>query len=60
MVPSVWSELSSSTRAQGQAGQSLDGPHLHGQPLLWQRVEEKRRPGAAQPTVGTRLYVTMA
>ena len=33
---------------------------MHGQPHLWQRVEEKRRPGAAQPTVGTGGCVTMA
>ena len=53
ILPSVWCELSSSTRAQGGAGQSLDGPHLFAQPLLCQRLEEKRRPGAAQPSVGT-------
>ena len=33
---------------------------MHGQPLLWQRVEKKMRPGAAQPTEGTRDCVTMA
>ena len=60
ILRSVWCELSSSTRAQGGAGQSLDGPHLHAQPLLWQRVEEERRPGAAQPSVGTRGCVTVA
>ena len=60
ILPSVWCELSSSTRVQGGAGQALDGPHLHAQPLLWQKVEEKRRPGAAQPSVGSRGCVTMA
>nr|XP_019575522.1 PREDICTED: immunoglobulin omega chain-like [Rhinolophus sinicus] len=34
--------------------------HLHGQPLLWQRVEKKRRPGAAQPHCGLRAVCTMA
>ncbi|KAM5286047.1 uncharacterized protein RBU33_002502 isoform 3-T3 [Hipposideros larvatus] len=28
--------------------------YLHGQPLLWQRVEKKRGPGAAQPHCGLR------
>uniref|UniRef100_A0A673UWJ0 Ig-like domain-containing protein n=1 Tax=Suricata suricatta TaxID=37032 RepID=A0A673UWJ0_SURSU len=44
----------------GGSGLSLEGPHLHGHLLLWQRVEEKRRPGAVEPSVGTRVYVTMA
>ena len=57
---SVGCGLSSSTRDQGGAGQSLGGARLHGQPLLGQRVEEKRRPGAAQLTVGTSVCVTMA
>ena len=60
ILPSVWCELSSSTRDQGEAGKSLDGAHLQGQPLLWKRVEEKRRSGSAQPTVGTRVCVTVA
>lgn len=37
-------ELSSSTSAQGEAGQSGDGL-----PLLWQRLEGERRSQAAQP-----------
>ena len=40
------------SRAQGGAGQSVGGAHVHGQPFLWQRGEEKREPGAAQPTLG--------
>ena len=56
---SVGCELSSSTRAQGGAGQSLDGPHFPGQPLLGQRLEGKMRPEAAQPPVGTRVCVTI-
>ena len=56
---SVWCELSSSTRAQGGAVQSLGGGHLPGQPLLGQRVEGKMRPGSAQPMWGP-VSVTMA
>lgn len=47
ILPSVWCELSSSTRAQGGAGQALDGPHLHAQPLLgrgWRRKGGLRQP----------------
>ena len=56
---SVGCELNSSTRAQGGTGHSLDGPHLHGQPLLGQRLEGKMRPEAAQPPVGTRVCITI-
>ena len=52
---SLGCELRSSTRFQGGAGQALGGPSFVPQPLLWQRQGQKRRPGAAQPTVGTRV-----
>ena len=50
----VWCKLNPSVRAHRVAWQALGRVYLHVQPLLWQRVEEKRRPGSAQPTVGTK------
>lgn len=44
----------------GKYWQLLNEAHLHGQPLMWQGMEEKRRPRATQPNVGTRGGVTMA
>lgn len=57
---SVCCEMVCSIRFEGGARQLLKGLHLHEQSLLWQRVEEKRRPGVAHSTVGTRVCVTMA
>ena len=58
---SLGCELSSSTRAQGGAGWALGGHPFAWKPLLWQRLGEKRRPGAAQPHCGDQGAVsTMA
>ena len=58
---SLGCELSSSTRAQGGAGRALGGHLFAWEPLLWQRLWEKRRPGAAQPHCGDQGAVsTMA
>lgn len=46
---SLGCELSSGTRAQGGAAQSVDGL-----PLLWQRLEKNRRPQAAQAQCAAR------
>ena len=58
---SLGCELSSSIRAERWAGRVLGGPLFAWQPLLRQRLGEKRRPGAAQPHSGDQEAVnTMA
>lgn len=49
MPLSLGCELSSSPRAQGGAGQSLEGPPFAWQPLLWQRVGRKGGLGSPAP-----------
>ena len=58
---SLGCELSSSIRAERWAGRALGGPLFAWQPLLWQRLGQNRRPGAAQPHRGDQEAVsTMA
>ena len=57
-LPSLSLDLSSTTRVQGGGGWALRGPLFAWQPLLWQRLREKRRPGAAQPHCGDQGLVS--
>ena len=54
----VWAEFQH--QGSERYWQPLNEAHLHGQPLIWQGMEEKRRTRATQPNVGTRGRVTMA
>ena len=49
---SVWCGLGSSTRAQGGAGLSLNGTHVHGQPLLCQGWRGNESLGQPSPMWG--------
>ena len=55
---SLGCERSSRSRTQGGTGRALGGPSFAWQPLLWQRLREKRRPGAAQPHCGDQGLVS--